>query len=58
MFCHGNCRQEKQQQDSPNLTSRPVQNNPAVNKKWLKIEQAQTILKWSILSWDVQKYLS
>ena len=40
------------------LQSDPVHNAPAVNKKLLKIEQAQTDLKWSILSCDFQKYLS
>ena len=36
----------------------PVHNAPAVNQKLLKIEQAQTNLKWSILSCDFQKYWS
>ena len=35
-----------------------MHNGPAVNQKLLKIEQAQTNLKWSILSYDFQKYLS
>ena len=33
-----------------------VHNAPAVNSKLLKIKEAQTNLKWSILSCDFQKY--
>ena len=35
-----------------------MHNAPAVNYKLLKIEPAQTNLKWLILSCDYQKYLS
>ena len=35
-----------------------MHNGPAVNQNLLKIEQAQTNLKWSILTCDFQKYSS
>ena len=56
-FCDSRAAPMCTAQGRPNTqqSSTPLHNDPAVNQKLLKIEQAQTNLKWSILSCDFQQ---
>ena len=51
-------QEERKKEQKEEEAANAMHNGPAVNQKLLKIEQAQTNLKWSILSCDFQKYWS